>query len=438
MVGSKITKVLISHFCSLVLGSKYSSPFSSPNKSDLAVINLSATILYEQGLIDMASEGQQPGDSKGESIRSFSATAGLSPNEWRSYVCNVQKSRLTPEVLEQLQRKAERHKRATKAYHDASIMEKCNRISCRAQETSLRKANYYSSASSTAMQHQALPAPGAAGGFFSNLFGRGGSAPPASAPVPAVAAEEWSKITLRSNFASSNIREVLSNQKSRRAESGEMMDEAQNYQVVSAQLEEMEQYIDEEEQEIEGLPAQFGVTAGAVPSTFEALLESLAVEPADAAELAAKFAIFENYLNSVVTVREQTVFFWDENKDQFTGAALAAGNKAVRDIDTENSMSINESSRRWFVFFMMQKAHENSVAIGNTLAAIRAKLELLTQEDMECPFCLDAIVPENGTTLGCCHKVCTPCWSQWQNLKGSHAFCPLCRHQEFVSELFEE
>lgn len=54
----------------------------------------------------------------------------------------------------------------------------------------------------------------------------------------------------------------------------------------------------------------------AVDSELEA---SLAKEPTDDEELAAKFKIFETILATVTTIREQVLAFWEENKDQFSG-----------------------------------------------------------------------------------------------------------------------
>jgi dihydroxyacetone kinase-like predicted kinase len=169
---------------------------------------------------------------------------------------------------------------------------------------------------------------------------------------------------------------------------------------------------------------------------FDALLESVAVEPHDETEMMAKFAIYETYLETVVAIRDQTIDFWLTNQDQFEGAAKATCAKAIKDIDTVDSMSIHDTSTRWFVYDMMKKANQNNTAITRVLASIRSKLEMLAQEDLECPFCLETIVAENNMTLGCCHRSCKTCWDNWQQMKGARAFCPLCRHEEFVQELF--
>ncbi len=179
------------------------------------------------------------------------------------------------------------------------------------------------------------------------------------------------------------------------------------------------------------------VHAQAVSATreVEALLEQLAVEPEDAAELQAKFALFENVLSTVTAIREQTLAFWEENKDQFLGASRAACDKDIRQLDSEAAMGIEEHSGRWFVFFMTSKANQNNAAITQTLAMLRSRLQLLAQDLGECPCCLDSLQAETCTTLSCCHKLCAECWTHWAALKGAAAFCPLCKHQEFVEEV---
>lgn len=177
----------------------------------------------------------------------------------------------------------------------------------------------------------------------------------------------------------------------------------------------------------------------ALANEVTTLLEQLAKEPTDEAELAAKFALFENFLNTVVLIRDQTLQFWEENKDQFASAdnrALAAAQQEIRHIDNREAMGIVDNPHKWFVYSMTRKANDNSKAIGQTLAKLRSRLELLSREDLgDCPFCLDAMNVDASTVLGCCHRVCTDCWTHWSALKGNRAFCPLCKHEEFVQEI---
>lgn len=177
-----------------------------------------------------------------------------------------------------------------------------------------------------------------------------------------------------------------------------------------------------------------------INSELISLLKQLEVEPTEDAELTAKFALFETILQTVTVIREQTLEFWNENIDLFEGGMRVAAQKEVEKIDSEDSMGIVDDPRRWFVYGMTKKANSNSSKIAQTLSLLRSRLEQINNSEVgDCPFCLDDMSPlkeQNLTTvLSCCHRVCTPCWEQWQQVKGSHAFCPLCRSDEFVAEV---
>lgn len=82
---------------------------------------------------------------------------------------------------------------------------------------------------------------------------------------------------------------------------------------------------------------------------------------------------------------------------------------------------------------MTRKAGQNNSTIGRVLQNIKTKLELLSRE-YDCPICLEQLgegVPTR--VLDCCHKVCEDCWQYWDSLQGGHGWCPLCRHDEFLS-----
>lgn len=170
------------------------------------------------------------------------------------------------------------------------------------------------------------------------------------------------------------------------------------------------------------------------------LLKQLEVEPTEESELAAKFVLFETFLETVTVVREQTLNFWNENKDLFEGGMRSSAERELKKIDNEESMGIEDDPRKWFVYTMTKKANQNNGKIANTLSLLRSRLEQINKDDLgECPFCLEDLATlkkENQTTvLSCCHRVCTPCWIQWHEIKRSNAFCPLCRTDEFVEEV---
>jgi hypothetical protein len=178
-----------------------------------------------------------------------------------------------------------------------------------------------------------------------------------------------------------------------------------------------------------------GAEAEDAKESIKALLSQLENEPTDDAEMAAKFALYEDFLATVSTIREETINFWNENKAQFEGQTKAAGQKDINAIDSPDNLSIMDGGRFWFVHSMTKKANENSVAISRTLAQLRSRLEILASDLGDCPFCLEQMEKEDCTTLGCCHKVCTGCWDYWVTLKGPVAFCPLCKHTEFIEEV---
>ena len=95
------------------------------------------------------------------------------------------------------------------------------------------------------------------------------------------------------------------------------------------------------------------------------------------------------------------------------GAAKAIAEENIRTIDSHEALGIVDDSSKWFVYWMTRKAHENSGAINTILAALRARLQVLAQEDLECPMCLEPIsnapadldAEPSFVVLGCCHKV---------------------------------
>lgn len=339
---------------------------------------------------------------------------------WQNRIRSTQSSLLTPEVRERVMKSAERQQRALKSVKRANYLQRTNYVSSAASATTLRTFSArptpkdYADVSKTnskwttsmqsnidrdddeaenelreveeelRVQWRSMPPPAPAppvensggGGILGNIFGFGRRAAPST--------------------------DLL-------AYDG----------LVSP-----EQQIQAQE---------------ALADEVTTLLEQLAKEPTDEAELAAKFALFENFLNTVVLIRDQTLLFWEENKDQFAsadGRALASAEQEIRHIDNREAMGIVDNPHKWFVYSMTRKANDNSKAIGQTLAKLRGRLELLSREELgECPFCLDPMNVDASTVLGCCHRVCTDCWTNWSTLKGKRAFCPLCKHEEFVQEI---
>ena len=80
------------------------------------------------------------------------------------------------------------------------------------------------------------------------------------------------------------------------------------------------------------------------------------------------------------------------------------------------------------------RAARNARPLDTVLSTIRTKLGLHSAQHT-CPMCYESFTDADGakpaTTLGCAHKVCTGCWSEWRKMQGAHAVCPLCRVTNF-------
>jgi len=199
------------------------------------------------------------------------------------------------------------------------------------------------------------------------------------------------------------------------------------------------------------------------------LLGQLRVEPDSDKERASKFELYEQFADTVSTGRRALHAFWSACKPEFTGAgagACAAVERSLAQLDRAQHCTVHFNEHRWFVHDMLAKADENNRRVESLLQGIKTKLELLAQQD-ECPICLEPLIsPACATSagamsvgggtgaagsgverertaerkvvvLGCCHKVCEPCWRHWQQLKGQRAFCPLCRNDEFLGNVVE-
>ena len=172
-------------------------------------------------------------------------------------------------------------------------------------------------------------------------------------------------------------------------------------------------------------------------SELQEVLRQLEVEPPNAEACAVKFRLFEQYASSVTNSRQATLALWEEVKGEFAGATSVRCTieHALKAIDQERNLGIAEDTQVWFVHAMTAQAARNARALDTVLSTIRTKLGLLSAQHT-CPVCYESFTDAAGakpaTTLGCAHKVCTECWSEWRQMQGVHAFCPLCRHDEFL------
>jgi len=179
----------------------------------------------------------------------------------------------------------------------------------------------------------------------------------------------------------------------------------------------------------EGLPAPGAPAArgGSGGGTVEALLAQLRTEPADEAECAAKFMLYE----AIAAGRCPK-----ESRPTVPSAVASDMDKQVAGIDSAEAMGIPDDAREWFVYHMMRQAERNNLKMAAILDSFEKKLEFLASNDQaECPVCLESFKddgPHVPETLSCCHKVCKDCWENWSAVMHGRPFCPLCRHDEFL------
>lgn len=305
--------------------------------------------------------------------------------EWQSRIKNIQSKQLPPELLESITLKKERQKRAEKAVKSAKRLQKANFLSSSSCVAQLRNIENYCSKGEQCDEEVMNSA-------SSRYKGR-------SCAIQQLAYTE-------------NLIE-------------------QDEDLIDEQLNVMELDISNELQHI---PLAEGCTKESA-NDITHLLKQLEREPTEESEIRFKFQLFEDYLETVTALRNHTLKFWEDNKDQFTGPTLEACQKHISDIDSHDSLGIEENHTVWFVYSMTLKAQNNSSKIDRTLSILTTKLELLSVVD-ECPCCLDELKSDNHVTLRCCHKVCKECWENWSTLKGADVFCPLCNQNAFVQEVF--
>lgn len=158
-----------------------------------------------------------------------------------------------------------------------------------------------------------------------------------------------------------------------------------------------------------------------------ALLAELRAEPTDDEEVGVKFALYEKYLENVVSIRNETFAFWATCKPDFHQSAKRDLDGELKAIDGEQNTGLYDydPSQCWFVHGMTLKASRNHRMISRILSSIRTKLDLLaTQAD--CPVCFEKFgADREAFTLSCCHKVWAECWRNWSAINHGHAACPL-------------
>lgn len=329
------------------------------------------------------------------------ASASNDPRqEWLSRVSSVQRQRTTPEELQRVRERAERIKRQSVQAKKAGRMSKSMQVSSAAWRSGVRSLTVSESVEDAGVRHRSLAA------------------------VQSRAMDSMQAV-------SSAFRRVEEED-----EDEEQLEQELHMQeralVASGAL---------DAQEAATLAAADGATAAAAEErSLEEVLRSLEAEPADGAACAAKFELYENYSSVVTDARRATLSFWEEVAPEFE-AAPATKQRVEREIagiDAHANLGVADDPRRWFVHGMVKQAARNARALDGTLAQIRTKLELLTSQ-AECPVCLESFdAARPAATLGCAHKVCAECWGHWCGMSGGEtAFCPLCRHEEFLARILQ-
>lgn len=172
-------------------------------------------------------------------------------------------------------------------------------------------------------------------------------------------------------------------------------------------------------------------------SELQSLLKEVKAEPADDEERSAKFLMYEKYLETVSKLRDETLAFWQGCQGDIPTATRARLSKAVAAIDGERNMSADFRDGEWFVYAMASVAAGNNAKIARLLGDMRSTLDALAKED-DCPICLELLGGpgvSDTVVLSCCHKVCEDCWDHWRAVRGGGGYCPLCRHEEFLTDL---
>jgi len=317
--------------------------------------------------------------------------------EWKQQIKKNLLERVTPELLKEIQTKAEHTRRAYKSYKKVANIERVNYLS---SVSNVRTLNCFSLQSA------------------------------------------------RPNEKANEIRTeaAILNEGRQRLYQGYLKTKTiVNTKEAEEDDEEEERLLDSFEVElstetpIRQLDEDISVSLTSVANDIDALLAQLKVEPTDDNELIAKFSLYENFLETVTLIRDTTINFWNENKDQFTPAIASASQRDINKLDDHDNLGIpDDNTSLWFVYYMTKKANQNSKSISLVLSSIKAKLSLLSQELGECPFCLEQMTLDNVNTVNCGHRTCQPCWNNWIELKRGQAFCPLCKYNDFVSEIVSD
>lgn len=187
-------------------------------------------------------------------------------------------------------------------------------------------------------------------------------------------------------------------------------------------------------------PVALGGRPAPADTEVEALLGQLRKEPTEADEVEAKFKLYETYGEQVEKIRKLLFGFYEESRPTVPHSVGADMDRQIKKVDSPEAMGVpDDDGRVWFVYHMMRQAEQNNRSMAAVLDGFEKKLEMLAKNDQtECPVCLEAFTEGGVETLSCCHKLCKDCWGTWMEVTRGRAFCPLCRHDEFIGFVSRE
>jgi len=341
--------------------------------------------------------------SDGSSLRPARSEAETSA--WLQRVHEAQSSRLPPERREELKQKAEQSRLRVQQAR------KCKAINKNAQRSHM-------------LVHEGLRqmASSSAPGAYAEVADRWRSAQEAS---EARQVRKMNRVEASKSVAVEAEADNSSDEEEAVAEMAQLMGAADVGALVSS--------VEAAQNNAGAADAPRGGAGG-----IEDLLRQVRVEPQEAEECMAKFALYEGYSAQLEKIRKALFDYYEETSPTVPANVNNEWQRRLKKIDSAEAMGVpDDDGRIWFVYHMLKAAERNNGAMNAVLADFERKMELLAQNDQtECPVCLEDFTAPGGArpaeTLSCCHKICEECWDNWKQVTRGHPFCPLCKNEEFL------
>lgn len=104
---------------------------------------------------------------------------------------------------------------------------------------------------------------------------------------------------------------------------------------------------------------------------------NLRIKPINDAEIIKQFGIYEEYLKTVVTARENLLELWENINNRFSDSNKKKMNTKIKNIDKDPwiNYQINFNSENWFVYEMIMQARNNRKNIFNLISEIETMLD---------------------------------------------------------------